>query len=47
MHETVDLSELEPGQFARMSKLLDEMRASIMYSREEEVKCLASCGAKC
>lgn len=47
VHETVDLSELEPGQFARMSKLLDKMRASITVSREEEVKCLASCGSKC
>ena len=34
------------GQFARMSKLLDDMRSSITFSRESEVKCLASCGSK-
>jgi hypothetical protein len=38
-HETVDLSEQEPVQFARMHRLLLAMRMSIAFSRVNETKC--------
>jgi len=39
VHESRDLALSEPVQFARMSKLLLEMRESINSSRYNEVKC--------
>ena len=39
VHESHDLALSEPAQFARMSKLLLEMRESINSSRYNEVKC--------
>ena len=39
VHETTDLSDSEPEQYARMKSLLDNMRTSIMFSRVHETKC--------
>ena len=41
VHETTDLAMTEPEVFAKMSKMIEEMRASIMHSRVQETRCEA------
>jgi hypothetical protein len=38
-HELHDLGQSEPAQLARLTKLLLQMRTSIMFSRVNETKC--------